>query len=80
MKNGNVEMKEAWNRIDDRADAAGERICDLEGTEIKMLQNRKSKGRREGASEARGQCQRASCRYTKVFRGGGDRQNRYLNT
>jgi len=80
MKNGHEEVKEAWNGIDDRADIAGERICDLEGTAIKMLQNRNSKGRREGASEARGQRQSASCRYTNVFRGGGDGQNRYLNT
>ena len=79
MKNSNVEMIKLWNRIDDRVDIARERICDLEDIAIKVLQNRKPKGRRERASEARGQRQIASCPHPEVFRGGGDGQNRYWN-
>ena len=74
-------MIKLWNRIDDRVDIARERICDLEGIAIKVLQNRKPKGRRERVSEARGQRQIASCPHTEVLGGGGgmDRTDTGIN-
>lgn len=38
-----MEMKNVWNRINDRLDIA-EKVSELEGRAIKMLQNRQSKG------------------------------------